>query len=85
MDERPIALVTGANKGLGKEVARQLGKRGLRVYLGSRNWARGERPLAHLSLKGWTSFRHRSMLQTTKALRRSSKSFNASMAGLTFS
>src|SRR6266851_9007013 len=42
MDEKPIALVTGANKGLGKEVARQLGKRGLRVYLGSRNWTRGE-------------------------------------------
>jgi NAD(P)-dependent dehydrogenase (short-subunit alcohol dehydrogenase family) len=41
MDEKLIALVTGANKGLGKEVARQFGKRGLRVYLGSRNRARG--------------------------------------------
>ena len=52
MDEKPIALVTGANKGLGKEVARQLGKRGLRVYLGSRNWTRGEEAAAALIAEG---------------------------------
>lgn len=32
-----VAMVTGANKGLGKEVARQLGERGLTVLLGSRD------------------------------------------------
>lgn len=52
MDEKPIALVTGANKGLGKEVARQLGKRGLRVYLGSRNWTRGEEAAGELIAEG---------------------------------
>jgi len=52
MDEKPIALVTGANKGLGKEVARQLGKRGLRVYLGSRNWTRGEGAAGELIAEG---------------------------------
>jgi NAD(P)-dependent dehydrogenase (short-subunit alcohol dehydrogenase family) len=52
MDEKPIALVTGANKGLGKEVARQLGKRGLRVYLGSRNWTRGEETAGELIAEG---------------------------------
>jgi NAD(P)-dependent dehydrogenase (short-subunit alcohol dehydrogenase family) len=36
-----IVLVTGANKGLGREVARQLASRGSFVYLGSRDLARG--------------------------------------------
>jgi NAD(P)-dependent dehydrogenase (short-subunit alcohol dehydrogenase family) len=31
-----IALITGANKGLGFETARQLGKKGVTVLLGSR-------------------------------------------------
>ena len=32
-----IALITGANKGIGYEVARQLGKRGMTVLVGARN------------------------------------------------
>jgi NAD(P)-dependent dehydrogenase (short-subunit alcohol dehydrogenase family) len=39
--DRRIALVTGANKGIGLEVARQLGKAGHRVLLGARDKARG--------------------------------------------
>lgn len=39
--DRRIALVTGANKGIGLEVARQLGKAGYRVLLGARDKARG--------------------------------------------
>ncbi|GAB6899350.1 SDR family NAD(P)-dependent oxidoreductase [Kineosporia succinea] len=35
------ALVTGANKGIGKEIARQLVSAGFTVYLGSRDAARG--------------------------------------------
>lgn len=41
MTKKPIALITGADKGLGKEVARQLGGLGMRVYLGSRDSERG--------------------------------------------
>lgn len=41
MDNRPIALVSGANKGLGKEIVRQLGRRRMRVYLGSRDAVKG--------------------------------------------
>jgi len=37
-----VTLVTGANKGLGYETARQLIKRGHRVYMGARSAALGE-------------------------------------------
>jgi NAD(P)-dependent dehydrogenase (short-subunit alcohol dehydrogenase family) len=38
-----IALITGANKGIGKEIARQLAGAGLTVYVGSRDAERGQR------------------------------------------
>jgi len=41
--DKPIALVTGANTGIGKEIARQLAGAGLVVYVGSRDAGRGER------------------------------------------
>ena len=41
--DNAIALVTGANKGIGKEIARQLAAEGLTVYVGSRDAGRGER------------------------------------------
>src|ERR1700761_7252512 len=40
--ENSTALVTGANKGIGREIARQLAAAGHTVYLGSRDAARGE-------------------------------------------
>ena len=43
-----VALVTGANKGIGKEIARQLADAGLTVYVGSRDAARGERDVAEI-------------------------------------
>lgn len=46
-DER-VALVTGANRGLGREVARQLARRGYRVVVGSRNAAKAEATAAAL-------------------------------------
>jgi len=47
-----IALVTGANKGLGKEIARQLGAQGVFVLLGARDRERGERAEADLKAQG---------------------------------
>jgi NAD(P)-dependent dehydrogenase (short-subunit alcohol dehydrogenase family) len=42
MTENRVALVTGANQGVGRQLAKELVANGLRVYLGSRDMARGE-------------------------------------------
>ncbi|MCA0361523.1 MAG: SDR family oxidoreductase [Armatimonadetes bacterium] len=47
-----IALITGANKGIGKETARQLGQLGYTVLVGSRDLARGESAVAELRGEG---------------------------------
>jgi NAD(P)-dependent dehydrogenase (short-subunit alcohol dehydrogenase family) len=43
-----IALVTGANKGIGKEISRQLAAKGIRVLMGARDPERGEKAAADL-------------------------------------
>jgi NAD(P)-dependent dehydrogenase (short-subunit alcohol dehydrogenase family) len=48
-----IALVTGANKGIGKEIARQLGAAGFTVLAGSRDLARGEAAAKELVAEGY--------------------------------
>ncbi len=47
-----IALITGANKGIGKEIARQLGALGMTVLLGARDAQRGEEAVAQLKAGG---------------------------------
>ena len=37
-----VALITGANKGIGLETARQLGKLGVTILVGARDLAKGE-------------------------------------------
>jgi NAD(P)-dependent dehydrogenase (short-subunit alcohol dehydrogenase family) len=43
MNDKRTALVTGANKGIGFETARQLGQRGMTVLVGARDEVRGVR------------------------------------------
>ena len=45
----PVTLVTGANKGLGYETARQLIERGHTVYIGARNAERGQSAATELA------------------------------------
>ena len=47
-----LALVTGGNRGIGLEVARALGRDGMRVLLGSRDRLRGEAAAATLRGEG---------------------------------
>jgi NAD(P)-dependent dehydrogenase (short-subunit alcohol dehydrogenase family) len=42
MYDNPVALVTGANKGIGLQIAKDLAARGFTVLVGSRNLERGE-------------------------------------------
>lgn len=49
-DGSAVAVVTGGNRGIGREVCRQLAQRGYQVVLGSRDLARGERAAAELGV-----------------------------------
>src|SRR6266446_3642138 len=50
--EQHIALVTGANKGIGFEVVRQLARKGLHVFLGARNTDTGLAAVQKLNQEG---------------------------------
>ncbi|KQV30338.1 serralysin [Rhizobium sp. Root1203] len=50
--QKKTALITGANKSIGYETARQLGRAGYGIWLGSRDNARGEAAARSLSDEG---------------------------------
>ena len=50
-----IAVITGANRGLGFATARRLGQSGVRVIVGARNLANGEEAAARLRREGLDS------------------------------
>ena len=52
MNHKKIALITGANKGIGLETARQLGKKGMTVLLGARDTRKGETAAGELRKDG---------------------------------
>jgi NAD(P)-dependent dehydrogenase (short-subunit alcohol dehydrogenase family) len=51
-DSKRIALITGANKGIGLEIARQLAQAGVFVIVGARDAGRGEAAISELASQG---------------------------------
>ena len=51
------ALITGANRSIGLETAKQLSKQGIFVYLGSRDLAKGNQIVSTLSEEGFENIR----------------------------
>jgi NAD(P)-dependent dehydrogenase (short-subunit alcohol dehydrogenase family) len=49
---KKVALITGANRGIGFETARQLGERGITVLVGSRDQSKGEAAASALKKEG---------------------------------
>ena len=52
MNDKKIALITGANKGIGLETARQLGKKNITVLIGARDLKKGEEAAGSLRKEG---------------------------------
>lgn len=49
---KKVALITGANKGLGFQTAKELGQKGIKVLVGARNEERGNKAVSELKNEG---------------------------------
>jgi NAD(P)-dependent dehydrogenase (short-subunit alcohol dehydrogenase family) len=55
-DNKKVALITGANRGIGLETARQLGKKGITVVVGARSLAAAQQTATTLQGEGIEAF-----------------------------
>ncbi|BCL84546.1 dehydrogenase [Ktedonobacteria bacterium brp13] len=53
---KKIALITGANKGIGFEIARQLGEQGMHILVGARKQTQGDEAARRLESEGIEAF-----------------------------
>jgi len=58
MSDKKIALVTGANKGLGFEISKGLARKGLTVIMGARDVDKGKEAVSKLKEKGLDVYFH---------------------------
>ena len=52
-NDKKIAFITGANRSIGLETAKQISKKGVIVYLGTRDLQKGQEVVKELSLNGY--------------------------------
>ena len=69
MSSRKIAIVTGGNRGIGREIARQLAKQDIVVIIGVRDPEKGERAVAELKDEGVTIYSHLLDVNDTKVVK----------------
>jgi NAD(P)-dependent dehydrogenase (short-subunit alcohol dehydrogenase family) len=70
MPARKVAVVTGANRGIGREIARQLARQQFIVVVGSRDEARGEKAVAEMKAEGLEATSLQLDVVDTKSVRR---------------
>lgn len=75
MRNAKVALVTGANKGIGFEVARQLARKNFHVWLGARNAEAGRAGAEKLSADGTITFLEIDVADA-KSIRRAAEDFS---------
>jgi NAD(P)-dependent dehydrogenase (short-subunit alcohol dehydrogenase family) len=73
MQNKRVALVTGANKGIGFEISRQLSQAGIHVILGARDESRGHTAAASLAAGGLAASSARIDLDDHDSIKRAAK------------
>lgn len=77
MNGNRVALVTGGNKGIGLEIARQLGQAGVHVIIGARDRARGQAAMEQLTAAGLSAQSVQLDVNDTESIARAAEQIEA--------